>query len=295
MVVYKNWQNRVFDIVVMVLLLIMTVICLMPLLNVLALSFSGKQAALAGKVGLVPVDFTLSSYEYLISDSRFFTAFGVSLERVLLGGGLNLILTLLTAFPLSLEKKEFPARDRYMWVVVFCMLFNAGLVPWYFVINATGVMDTIWALVLPGAVPVFNVILLMNFFRGIPKALKEQASIDGVSALGLLFKIYVPLSLPAIATVTLFSVVNHWNNFFDGMLLINTPSKVPLQTYIQSLVVRISDLSQTTMTAEQLTEKMSQRTFNAAKIVVSAAPILLIYPFMQKYFVKGITLGSVKE
>ncbi len=135
----------------------------------------------------------------------------------------------------------------------------------------------------------------MNFFRGIPKALKEQASIDGVSALGLLFKIYVPLSLPAIATVTLFSVVNHWNNFFDGMLLINTPSKVPLQTYIQSLVVRISDLSQTTMTAEQLTEKMSQRTFNAAKIVVSAVPILLIYPFMQKYFVKGITLGSVKE
>lgn len=295
MVVYKNWQSRLFDVVVTALLLLMTVICLLPLLNVLALSFSGKQAALAGRVGLVPVDFTWSSYEYLIADSRFFTAFGVSLQRVVLGGGLNLILTLLTAFPLSLEKKEFPSRDRYMWVVVFCMLFNAGLVPWYFVINSTGIMDTIWALVLPGAVPVFNVILLMNFFRGIPKALKEQASIDGVSAPGLLFRIYVPLSLPAIATVTLFSVVNHWNSFFDGMLLINTPAKVPLQTYIQSLVVRISDLSQTTMTAEQLTEKMSQRTFNAAKIVVSAVPILLIYPFMQKYFVKGITLGSVKE
>ena len=105
----------------------------------------------------------------------------------------------------------------------------------------------------------------------------------------------MPLSLPAIATVTLFSVVNHWNNFFDGMLLINSPEKVPLQTYIQSLVVRISDLSQNNLTAEQLTEKMSQRTFNAAKIVVSAVPILAIYPFMQKYFVKGITLGSVKE
>lgn len=295
MVVYKNWKNRLFDAVVTILLLLMTALCLLPLLNVVALSFSGKQAALSGQVGLLPVDFTWSSYEYLVADPRFFKAFWVSTKRVLLGGGLNLLLTLLTAFPLSLEKSEFPARNRYMWLVVFCMLFNAGLVPWYFVIKYTGIMDTIWALVLPGAVPVFNVILLMNFFRGIPKALKEQASIDGVGAMGLLFKIYVPLSLPAIATVTLFSVVNHWNNFFDGMLLINTPEKVPLQTYIQSLVVRISDLSQTTLTAEQLTEKMSQRTFNAAKIVVSAIPILMIYPFMQKYFVKGITLGSVKE
>lgn len=295
MVEYKSWENRIFDAVVLFILLLLTVICLLPLLNVVALSFSDKQAALAGEVGLWPVNFTWSSYEYLVADSRFFASFWVSTKRVLLGGGLNLILTLLMAFPLSLEKKEFPSRNRYMWLVVFTMLFNAGLVPWYFVIKYTGIMNSIWALVLPGAVPVFNVILLMNFFRGIPKALKEQASIDGVGALGLLFKIYVPLSLPAIATVTLFSVVNHWNNFFDGMLLINSPEKVPLQTYIQSLVVRISDLSQNNLTAEQLTEKMSQRTFNAAKIVVSAVPILAIYPFMQKYFVKGITLGSVKE
>ena len=295
MVEYKSWENRIFDTVVLFILLLMTVICLLPLLNVLALSFSDKQAALAGEVGLWPVNFTWSSYEYLVADSRFFAAFWVSTKRVILGGGLNLILTLLMAFPLSLEKKEFASRNRHMWLVVFTMLFNAGLVPWYFVIKYTGIMNTIWALVLPGAVPVFNVILLMNFFRGIPKALKEQASIDGVGALGLLFKIYVPLSLPAIATVTLFSVVGHWNNFFDGMLLINSPEKVPLQTYIQSLVVRISDLSQNNLTAEQLTEKMSQRTFNAAKIVVSAVPILAIYPFMQKYFVKGITLGSVKE
>ena len=295
MVEYQSWENRIFDAVVLFILLLLTVICLLPLLNVVALSFSDKQAALAGEVGLWPVNFTWSSYEYLVADSRFFASFWVSTKRVLLGGSLNLILTLLMAFPLSLEKKEFPSRNRYMWLVVFTMLFNAGLVPWYFVIKYTGIMNSIWALVLPGAVPVFNVILLMNFFRGIPKALKEQASIDGVGALGLLFKIYVPLSLPAIATVTLFSVVNHWNNFFDGMLLINSPEKVPLQTYIQSLVVRISDLSQNNLTAEQLTEKMSQRTFNAAKIVVSAVPILAIYPFMQKYFVKGITLGSVKE
>ena len=295
MVEYKSWENRIFDAVVLFILLLLTVICLLPLLNVVALSFSDKQAALAGEVGLWTVNFTWSSYEYLVADSRFFASFWVSTKRVLLGGSLNLILTLLMAFPLSLEKKEFPSRNRYMWLVVFTMLFNAGLVPWYFVIKYTGIMNSIWALVLPGAVPVFNVILLMNFFRGIPKALKEQASIDGVGALGLLFKIYVPLSLPAIATVTLFSVVNHWNNFFDGMLLINSPEKVPLQTYIQSLVVRISDLSQNNLTAEQLTEKMSQRTFNAAKIVVSAVPILAIYPFMQKYFVKGITLGSVKE
>ncbi|MFV0400773.1 MAG: carbohydrate ABC transporter permease [Oscillospiraceae bacterium] len=294
MIRYKTWENRIVDAVVFVLLILIGLVCLMPLLHVVALSFSDKAAALAGKVGLLPVNPSLAAYDYLLADSRFFTSFGVSVLRVLLGGSINMVLTVLMAFPLSMEKEEFPARNRYMWLVVFTMLFNAGIVPWYFVVKYTGIMDSIWALVLPGAVPVFNVILVMNYFRGLPKEIKEQASIDGISAFGLLVKIYLPLSLPVLATVALFSIVNHWNSFFDGMLLINTPAKVPLQTYIQSLVVHISDMSQSTMTAEQLTDRMSQRTFNAAKIVVSTIPILVIYPFIQRYFVTGITLGSVK-
>ena len=290
---YKTLENRIFDFVVTLLLVILGLLCFLPLLHVLALSFSSKNAAVAGRVGFWPVEFTLASYEYLLKDSRFFQAFLVSVQRVFLGGGLNLICTVLMAYPLSLEKDEFPSRDRYMWFTIFCMLFGASLVPWYFVIKATGLLNSIWALVIPSAVPVYNVILLMNFFRNQPKAIKESAKIDGINQIQMMSLICVPLAKPAIATVTLFSIVGHWNNFFDGMLLINTPSRVPLQTYIQSLVINMSDTSK--LSTEQLINMMSQRTFNSAKIVIATVPILIIYPFMQKYFVTGITLGSVKE
>lgn len=292
---YRSVENTVVETVVTILLVLTLVICLLPLMNVVALSFSGKEAAIAGKVSFWPVEPTLASYEYLLQDHRFFNAFMVSVKRVLLGGAINLILSLFMAYSLSMEAKRFPARNRYMWLLIFCMLFNAGVVPWYFAVRYTGIMDTLWALVLPGAVPVFNVILLMNFFRNLPSAVRESAELDGAGEFNLLFKIYIPLAKPAIATITLFSIVNHWNSFFDGMLLINTSSKAPLQTYIQALTIRTSDMSTLGLSAEQMMAMMSQRTFNAAKIVVSTVPILLIYPFMQRYFIAGITLGSVKE
>ena len=293
MLKYKTLENRIFDFVVTLILIILGLLCFLPLLHVLALSLSSKNAAVAGRVSFWPVEFTLASYEYLLNDSRFFQAFWISVKRVILGGGLNLICTVLMAYPLSLEKDEFPSRDRYMWFTIFCMLFGASLVPWYFVIKGTGLLNSICALVIPSAVPVYNVILLMNFFRNQPKAIKESAKIDGINQIQMMSLICVPLAKPAIATVTLFSIVGHWNNFFDGMLLINTPSKVPLQTYIQSLVINMSDTSK--LSTEQLINMMSQRTFNSAKIVIATVPILIIYPFMQKYFVTGITLGSVKE
>lgn len=292
---YRSVENTVVEVVVTILLVLTLIMCVLPLLNVVALSFSGKEAAIAGKVSFLPVDPTLASYEYLLQDNRFFAAFGISVQRVLLGGALNLVLSLFMAYSLSMDKQRFPARNRYMWLLIFCMLFNAGVVPWYFAVRYTGIMDTLWALVLPGAVPVFNVILLMNFFRNLPSAVRESAELDGAGEFNLLFKIYIPLAKPAIATITLFSIVGHWNNFFDGMLLINTSSKVPLQTYIQALTIRTSDMSTLGLSAEQMMAVMSQRTFNAAKIVVSTVPILLLYPFMQRYFIAGITLGSVKE
>lgn len=292
---YRSLENTVVEIVVTVLLVLTMILCILPLCNVVALSFSGKEAAISGKVSFWPVDPTLASYEYLLRDTRFFTAFGVSVCRVLLGGAINLILSLFMAYPLSMQKKRFPSRNVYMWLLLFCMLFSAGIVPWYFAVRYTGIMDTIWALVLPGAVPVFYVILLMNFFRNLPGAVRESAELDGAGEFNMLFRIYIPLSMPAIATITLFSIVNHWNSFFDGMILINSASKVPLQTYIQSLTVRTSDLSTMGLSYEQMMSMMSQRTFNAAKIVVSTVPILLLYPFMQRYFIAGITLGSVKE
>lgn len=292
---YWTLENVIFEVVVTLLLIIILVMCVLPLLNVVALSFSSREAATAGQVSFLPVDPTFANYEYLMQDSRFFDAFLVSTKRVLLGGGINLVLSLFMAYPLSMNKSRFPARDKYMWLLIFCMLFSAGIVPWYFAVHYTGIMDSIWALVLPGAVPVFNVILLMNFFRNLPGAVRESAELDGCGEFNMLFKIYIPLAKPSIATITLFSVVSHWNNFFDGMILINTASKVPLQTYIQAMAIRTSDMSTMGLSAEQMMAVMSQRTFNAAKIVISTVPILLIYPFMQRYFVAGITLGSVKE
>jgi len=293
---YKNASNIIFDVFVLLLLLLFGFLCLLPLLHLLALSLSSSHAALSGLVTFFPVDFTPTAYLMLIRDERYVTAFMVSIQRILLGGGINLVLTILTAFPLSMEAKKFPGRNIYMWAIIFTMLFVASVVPWFFVIRATGLLDSIWALVLPGALPVFNTILLMNFFRNQPKEIKESALMDGVNPFQMMVKIAVPLALPAIATVTMFSIVNHWNAFFDGMLLISTPSGIPLQTYIQSLIAaNVTMVAQSGMTPEELAALSALRTFNAARTIVAIIPILIVYPFMQRFFVTGITLGSVKE
>ncbi|MDY3027719.1 MAG: carbohydrate ABC transporter permease [Candidatus Faecivicinus sp.] len=291
---YKSAENTIFDTVVMILLVLSGLICLLPLLHVIALSLSSKGAALAGRVYLLPVELTTTAYTTLLKDNRFMQATLVSLERVLLGGAINFVLTIMTAYPLSLESRQFPARRIYIWIFVFAMLFGASLVPWYFVINATGIKNSIWALVLPGGLPVYNMILLLNFFRSEPRDIKEAATIDGVNPFQMMIRIYVPLAMPAIATVTVFSIVNHWNNFFDGLLLISSPEKIPLQTYIQTLTNTNITVTSSSITQEELEALTSLKTFNAAKIVVAAIPIALFYPFMQRFFVSGITLGSVK-
>ncbi len=291
---YKSAENTIFDTVVMILLVLSGLICLLPLLHVIALSLSSKGAALAGRVYLLPVELTTTAYTTLLKDNRFMQATLVSLERVLLGGAINFVLTIMTAYPLSLENHQFPARRIYIWIFVFAMLFGASLVPWYFVINATGIKDSIWALVIPGGLPVYNMILLLNFFRNEPRDIKEAATIDGVNPFQMMLRIYVPLAMPAIATVTVFSIVNHWNNFFDGLLLISSPEKIPLQTYIQTLTNTNITVTSSSITQEELEALTSLKTFNAAKIVVAAIPIALFYPFMQRFFVSGITLGSVK-
>jgi ABC-type glycerol-3-phosphate transport system permease component len=201
------------------------------------------------------------------------------------------------AFALSKDSKQFRLRNMYMWFLVFTMLFSGGIVPWFMTIKSYGMLDSMWALILPHAVQVFNVILLMNFFRNLPKELSEAAEIDGAGPWYIMVRLFVPLSLPAIATVTLFSIVFHWNSFFDGLILMNKQDHYPLQTYIQTLVAQLSAQAMTSMSPEQLAEAMavSNRTFNAAKIIISMIPILLIYPFIQRFFIHGITLGSVKE
>lgn len=292
---YKSWKNQAFDAVVLVLLLLFGLSCLIPIMHVVALSLSSKNAALAGRVYLWPVELSFSPYKVLLTDAKFMQAMWISIQRVVLGGGLNLVLTVITAFALSQDEKDFPGRKVYMWFLIFAMMFGASLVPWYFIIKATGLMDSIWALVIPGALPVYNTILLMNFFRNLPREIKESALLDGIDPVQMMMKICVPLALPAIATVIVFSVVGHWNNFFDGLLLMNTPSNMPLQSYIQTLTNSNIDVSSSSLTAEELEVLTSLKTFNAAKVVVASLPIVIFYPFMQRFFVSGLTLGSVKE
>jgi len=284
---------RMTDIVVCTIAAILMLLCLIPFLHVVAVSFSNSALATAGKITFIPRGFTLVAYDYLLSQIVFWKAMFVSVERVLLGGSLNLLLTILIAYPLSKENKQLHLRTFYVWIFAFTMLFSGGLIPWYMLIHKLGLMDSIWALVLPSAVPVFNVIVLLNFFRQTPKELEESALIDGAGHLRILVSIYLPLALPSLATITLFSLVGHWNSWFDGLVLMNSPQNYPLQTYLQTVIVQMDTSRLSTLDAEQFA-LLSDKTIKAAQIIVGSLPIIMVYPFLQKYFVKGLVIGSVK-
>ena len=297
MIQSKSISARVGKVVVYTLIILMGLICLLPLLNILAMSFSGSAAVTANQVGLVPVDFTLAPYQKLLGDDQFWRSFMISVVRVILQLALNMVLIVLMAYPLSKSKREFRARGVYMKLMIFAMLFNGGMIPTYLVVKRLGLLNTIWSLVLPGAVPIFNVILVMNFFAGVPKSLEEAAIIDGANPLQVLLRVYLPCSVPVLATVALFSIVGSWNDFFSGLIYITKVQNLPLMTYIQSLNVNIADLVKGGASASTLANvtAISNKNLNAAKIIVSTIPLLVIYPFLQKYFISGIVVGAVKE
>jgi len=282
-----------FNLVNIIILTLAALSCLIPMIHILAISLSTSSTAATGVVAFWPVDFSLNSYEYVAERSQFWQAMLVSVERIVLGGGINLLLIILSAFPLSKEKTDFRGRTFYAWFFFITMLFSGGLIPWYMAIRQYQLLDTIWALVLPGAVPVFSVILMLNFFREIPKELAEAAYIDGAGQWRVLWVIYVPTSTAAIATVLLFSLVGHWNSWFDGLILMNKPEHYPLQSYIQTIVVQRTYSMLSREEIEQLAT-ISDRTLRSAQIFLGSLPIIMVYPFLQKYFVKGIVLGSVK-
>lgn len=293
MVQDRSWYGRFFDIMNHTFLIGISLLCIFPLLHVLAISFSNSLSV--GEVLLWPVDFTTDAYRFVLGKPDFLQSVFVTVKRVLLGVPFNMIMVILLAYPLSKDSKVFPQRTLYAWFLVFTILFNGGLIPNYLSVRYTGLLDSIWALVLPHAVPVFNVLLLLNFFRNLPKELEEAAFIDGAGHWAILTRVYLPLSLPALATITLFSTVGHWNAWFDGMIYMNSPAHFPLQTYLRTIVI---ELDFTALGSEDILNQMnsiSERTTRAAQIFLGALPILLVYPFLQRFFMKGIVLGSVKE
>jgi putative aldouronate transport system permease protein len=275
------------------ILAILAMLCLFPILHILALSFSSSTAASSGRVTIWPVEFNVLSYQFVLQNPAFGRSFLISLQRVLVGVPVNMLMTILVAYPLSRSKAEFPLRDFFAWFFIITVLFSGGLIPWYMVIRQTGLIDSFWALIIPGALPVFNVILLSNSFRAIPKDLEEAAAMDGAGHWTNLFRVLLPLSLPVLATLTLFAAVGHWNARFDGLILMNSPDKYPLQSYLQTVVINPNPRMLTERDLALL-QIISNRTTRAAQIFIAMVPILLIYPFLQRYFTTGIKLGSVK-
>mgnify|MGYP001367771346 CR=1 FL=1 len=288
-------SRKLFIIGNALLIIIITLACLIPIINLLARSFSGSHAIIENRVKLLPVDFTVQAYSQVMNNSDFWTALLVSVKRVLLGVPINMLLTILAAYPLSKSNHIFRARKYYSFYFIFLMVFNGGLIPTYLVVSNLGLIDTIWSLILPGAVPIFNVILIMNFFRGLPEELEESAMLDGASQWTILWRIFLPLSKPSIATVALFSMIMHWNSWFDGLIYSNFTSNYPLQSYLQTLVVDIqSKLLSGDLESIADTMNVNDINLKAAQIFISIIPLCAIYPFMQRYFTEGLTLGSVK-
>ena len=294
MIADKSLGWRVLKVVNYIVLSLLGLICILPLAHFLAVSFSDRAATVGGLVTLWPIRFTTASYELVLEAPLFYRSLLVSTQRIILGVSLQMAVTILTAYPLSKTARRFKGRNIFMWLLLVGLFTDWGIIPWWLIIRNLGLMNKIWALVIPPAMSPYNVILMMNFFREIPKELDDAARIDGASHWRRLFNIYIPLSLPAIATLTLFSVVFHWNSWFDGMVLIYDVNKLPLQTFLRSVVIGLdtSNLAMQAGSAQFLL--YSDRSIRAASIFLSIIPVLILYPLLQGYFVTGIKLGSVK-
>lgn len=285
----KTLGNRLFDIFNYSFLLIFSVACGLPFLYILAVSFTSPEEVAKGGIILFPKEWSLASYRYIFSTNTLVRSLMVSIYITVVGTFINLVFTSLMAYPLS--KPHIRGRQFILLAVLFTMLFGGGLIPTYFVVKALGLTNTLWSLMIPSAISAFNLIVLKNFFQQIPDGLEDSAKIDGCSDLGVLFRIVLPLSMPAMATFALFYAVSHWNQFFNAVMYINDNTKWPIQVLLREIVIlaqsRIGDASIDETQIQPLTIRM-------AVIVFATVPILFVYPFLQKHFTKGVLLGSVK-
>jgi putative aldouronate transport system permease protein len=291
----KSTSKKIFDVINFLVITFLTLSCIIPILNILAYSFSSSQAIIENRVSILPVEFTLKAYKYVLKNAKFWASMWVTIKRVVLGVILNVVLIILVAYPLSKSEHKFPARKYYVAFMLTVMLFNGGMMPTYFIVSKTGLIDTLWSLLLPGAVPIFSCIVLMNFFRGVPEELEESAVLDGANQFQILVHIFLPVSKPSIATVTLFALINHWNAWFDGLIYSNHTENYPLQSFLQTLVTSTSQSMQD-MDVDTMLDliNVNETNMQSAMIFISIIPLMLIYPFLQRYFTTGLTLGSVK-
>lgn len=271
------------------LLTILVVICFYPFLNVVAYSFSSNRAVLSGTVTFFPIEMQLDAYKEIVHRGQIWTAMRVTILVTLLGTAIGLILTVFAAYALSKDKLK--GRRWISGMILFTMYFNGGIIPTFLVIKNLGMYDQLTSLYIPSAVNVFNFIVMRTFFREIPKSLEEAAYLDGATDVQILFKIVLPLSMPIIATIGLFYAVYYWNDYFNALIYIQSPEKYTLQLRLRSLLFA-GELG--AAGNEGLAQQVMAESLKMACIVVGTVPILAVYPWLQKYFVKGVMLGSVK-
>ncbi|RXZ80511.1 carbohydrate ABC transporter permease [Paenibacillaceae bacterium] len=280
--------------IIYLVLFVLGLITFIPILNVLAISFSEASQIRLNPMMLIPQQFTLSAYEYIFSTPILTRSFLITVLITAVGTFFNLMFTAFAAYGLS--KPNVPGYTFFTWVIILPMLIGAGLIPYYILLKNIGLIDSLWVLILGGLVSPFNFILMRNFFWSIPEGIEESASIDGASELTTLWKIILPLSKPVLATVGLFYAVGHWNDYFNGLIFINDNTKWPLQVVLRSIIIdqNMMNMGAIPQSMDPSKVVVTPENIKAAAIIFAVVPIMLCYPFLQKYFVKGIMIGSVK-
>ncbi|MEG0513715.1 MAG: carbohydrate ABC transporter permease [Clostridia bacterium] len=285
---YRSLGGTVMDIVIYAVMIFVLLICLVPFVYMLALSLSDPKAIINGKVTFFPVGWNVDAYKQIFDYPNFFRAYGNTIFYTVAGTAISLVMTCLFAYPLS---KTFLRGQRFfMKLVVISMFFTGGLIPNYLLISNLHITGTIWAMLLPFAINQFNLIILVNFFKTLPVEIEEASLIDGLNYFGILLRMVVPLSTAALATVGLYTAVFFWNDWFNGLIYLNT-AQYPVMLFLRNIVNGTAMLGDAAGSADKSTIAIS---IKSAVIITSTLPIIILYPFLQKYFVKGLTVGSVK-
>ncbi|RTE11258.1 carbohydrate ABC transporter permease [Paenibacillus whitsoniae] len=288
----RTFGEVLFDRANYVVLALVSAVMLLPFVNVLASSLSNGVELSRGGLVLWPRGWSLEAYTYIFRQGDLVKSLGVTVFITVLGTALNLIVTFTLAYALS--KSQLPFRNPLLMLVFFTTLFSGGMIPSFILVKSLGLLDSLWSLIIPGAASAFNVIIVKSFMQSIPDGLEESATIDGCTEYGTFFRIVLPVSMPIVATMILFYAVGHWNEFFQAILYINSPSKWPMQVFLRQvlLVLSSSELNASMIDHDQMTQLAEP--IKMAMVIVATVPIVIVYPFLQKYFVKGVMIGSIK-
>ncbi|MBO4297775.1 MAG: carbohydrate ABC transporter permease [Clostridia bacterium] len=282
-----EWFNLIF-------MVALCVVMLYPFLNVVASSVSDNSAVSRGRVSFYPIGFNLEAYKAVVRYKHIWSGYKNTILYTVIGTGINLLMTICGAYPLS--RRQFYGRGVFTFFVAFTMFFGGGLIPTYLVINSYGMLDTFWVMVIPGAISTYNMIIMRTFFQGIPVELEEAATIDGCNDVQTLWKVILPLSTASLMTIGMFYAVGHWNAWFNAVIYLRDSGRFPVQLWLRTIVLQnqVRDLVEGSGAVDTEAENLVADTIKFAVIVVAVLPILCVYPFVQKYFVKGVMVGSVK-